>query len=104
MRDGSSLVATRYVDLPPHWQAPSVNPPGTCVPSASIRSKMAAAAETQVYPFSQRKQVVTDGNTPGDQEPSAMLATGARASGAHLSENDQNIVCGRSDVGSSIHR
>ena len=65
-RDGSNLVGTRYVDLPPHRQVPAVNPRGTGMPSASIRSIMAAAAkatpqplrtnqpcsETQVYPFS----------------------------------------------------
>ena len=43
-----------------------------------------------MYPFSQRKQVVTDSNTPEDQESTALLATGTRPSWADLSVNDQD--------------
>ena len=98
MRDGSNLVATCHADLPIHRQVPAANPTGTCMPPASIRSMMAAAAkatpqpintsqpqsETQVYPFSQCKQVVTESNTLDDQESSTLLPTGT------LSMNDQD--------------
>ena len=101
MRDGNSLVATRCVELPPHRQVPAVNPTGTCMPSASIRSIMAAAAkatlqplstnqpqaEKRVYPFSQCKQAVIHLKI---RESSTQLPTGARPLWADMSMNDQD--------------
>ena len=105
MRDGSNLVATCHIDLPTHRQVPAAHPTGTCMPSASICSMMATAAkatpqpvntnqpqsETQVYPFSQCQQVVTDSTTPDDQEPATSLPTGNCPSWADKSTNDQDV-------------
>ena len=99
MRDGFNLLATRHAELPPHRQVPAINPTGTCMPSASSGSIMAVAAkaasqpintnqpqsETQVYPFSQCKQVVTESSTPEDQEASNQVPTSNRPSWADMS-------------------
>ena len=52
MRGGANLLAIHCVELPPHRQVPALNPTGTCMPSASIGSIMAAAAKATPQPLS----------------------------------------------------
>ena len=82
MRDGFKLLAAHFAELPPHRQVPATNPTGTCMPSASIGSitQNQPQTETQVYPFSQCKQVVTESNMPEEQESSTQVPTGNRPS------------------------